>query len=67
MMGSEIHLHVTVGDKDVVLRVPTTELPTEHRAGIPFGTPVHFTFRRDLIHLFDPESEKNLLPLEENA
>jgi multiple sugar transport system ATP-binding protein len=67
MMGSEIHLHVTVGDKDVVLRVPTTVLPKESKAGIPFGTPVHFTFRSDLIHLFDPESEKNLLPLEENA
>ena len=67
MMGSEIHLHVTVGEKDVVLRVPTTVLPKESKAGIPFGTPVHFTFRSDLIHLFDPESEKNLLPLEENA
>ena len=67
MMGSELYLHVTVGDKNVVLRVPTTVLPKEHKAGIPFGTPVHFTFRSDLIHLFDPESEKNLLPLEENA
>ena len=67
MMGSELHLHVTVGATDVVLRVPTTVLPKEHMAGIPFGTPVHFTFRSDLIHLFDPESEKNLLPLEENA
>ena len=67
MMGSELYLHVTVGDKNVVLRVPTTVLPKEQKAGIPFGTPVHFTFRSDLIHLFDPESEKNLLPLKENA
>ena len=65
MMGSEIHLHVNAGGRDVVLRVPTTELSAEHKGGIAYGTPVHFTFRGDLMHLFDPETEKNLLPLEE--
>ena len=24
--------------RDVVLRIPTTDLPAEHRAGIPYGT-----------------------------
>ena len=43
---------------------PTTVLPKEHKAGIAYGTEIHFTFRSDLIHLFDPEMEKNLLPLE---
>ena len=61
MMGSEVYLHVTAAGKDVVLRVPTTKLPPEHRAGIPYGTAIHFTFPADLIHLFDPETEKNLL------
>ncbi|WP_251448103.1 ABC transporter ATP-binding protein [Vermiculatibacterium agrestimuris] len=61
MMGSELYLHVTAGGKDVVLRIPTTDLPVEHRGGIPHGTAVNFTFRPELIHLFDPESEKNLL------
>ncbi|WP_308856036.1 sn-glycerol-3-phosphate ABC transporter ATP-binding protein UgpC [uncultured Oscillibacter sp.] len=65
MMGSEIHLHVNAGGRDVVLRVPTTELSAEHKGGIAYGTQVHFTFRGDLMHLFDPETEKNLLPLEE--
>ena len=65
MMGSEIHLHVNAGGRDVVLRVPTTELSAEHTGGIAYGTQVHFTFRGDLMHLFDPETEKNLLPLEE--
>ena len=64
MMGSEIHLHVNAGGHDVVLRVPTTELASEHKGGFAFGAQVHFTFRGDLIHLFDPETEKNLLPLE---
>ena len=60
MMGSEVYLHVNAAGKDVVLRIPTTELPEEHRAGIPYGTAVNFTFRSDLIHLFDPKTEKNL-------
>ena len=61
MMGSEVHLHVNAGGKDVVLRVPTTDLPAEHRGGIQYGTEVLFTFRPDLIHLFNPESERNLI------
>ena len=61
MMGSELYLHVTAGEKDIVLRIPTTELPPEHRSGIPYGAEVNFTFRPELIHLFDPQTEKNLL------
>lgn len=64
MMGSEVHLHVNASGKDVVLRVPTTDLPEEHRGGINYGTQVHFTFRNDLLHLFNPETEANLLALE---
>ena len=63
MMGSEVHLHVTAGEKDVVLRIPTTGLPAEYRGGIPYGSEVHFTFRPELIHLFDPQTELNLLGL----
>ena len=61
MMGSEVHLHVNADGKDVVLRVPTTDLPEEHRNGIRYGTKVNFTFRNDLIHLFNPETDKHLL------
>ncbi|NCE64565.1 sn-glycerol-3-phosphate ABC transporter ATP-binding protein UgpC [Pseudoflavonifractor sp. 524-17] len=63
MMGSEVHLHVNAGGKDVVLRVPTTDLPEEQRGGIPYGTEVYFTFRSDLLHLFNVSTEENLLPL----
>ena len=63
MMGSEVYLHVNAGGKDVVLRIPTTDLPAEHRAGIPYGAEVKFTFRPEMIHLFDPQTEKNLLGL----
>ena len=61
MMGSEVYLHVTAVGKDVVLRVPTVDLPEEHRAGIPYGTEINFTFRPELVHLFDPSTDLNLL------
>ncbi len=63
MMGSEVYLHVNAGGKDVVLRIPTTDLPAEHRGGIPYGAEVKFTFRPEMIHLFNPSDEKNLLGL----
>ena len=66
MMGSEIHLHVTAkedngAEKDVVLVVATTDLPESFRGGIPYGTTIHFTFPGDLVHMFDKDSERNLL------
>ena len=64
MMGSEIHLHVTAAGRDVVLRVQTADLEKGHRGGFEYGSALNFTFRSDLIHLFDPTTEENLLPLE---
>ena len=64
MMGSEIHLHVNAGGSDVILRVPTTELSAENKAGYAYGAEINFTFRPELIHMFDKETEQNLLPLE---
>ncbi len=61
MMGSEIYLHVTAQRKDVVIRIPTVDLPAEYRDGIPFGTTLHFTFPPELSHLFDKNSEQNLI------
>lgn len=67
MMGSEIHLHVNADGQDVVLRVPTTDLPEKYRTGIAHGTEVRFSIHKDLIHLFDKKTENNLLPLEKEA
>ncbi|MBO5667414.1 MAG: ATP-binding cassette domain-containing protein, partial [Firmicutes bacterium] len=64
MMGSEIHLHVAAAGKDVVVRVPTVDLDEKDRGGFAYGSDFNFTFRPDEIHLFNPEDEKNLLPLE---
>ncbi len=61
MMGSEIHLHLNCEGKDIVIRVPSTKLSAEHRGGFEFGTDLKFAFPADLIHLFDPETENNLI------
>ena len=61
MMGSEIHLHLSCSGKDVVVRIPTTELAGDQRGGLKYGTGVHISFPADLVHLFDPETEENLL------
>ena len=61
MMGSEIHLHANCSGNDVVVRVPSTQLEAENRGGLAYGTEINITFPNDLIHLFDPETEKNLI------
>lgn len=61
MMGSEIHLHLDCAGRDAVIRIPSTQLASEHRSGMARGTQVNITLPPDLIHLFDPETEKNIL------
>jgi multiple sugar transport system ATP-binding protein len=66
MMGSELYLHLSVEmgndqTKDVVMRVSTSELPEAYHGGIPFGTRLHFTFPGNLVHLFNKETEVNLI------
>ena len=64
-MGSEFYLHGTVGEgaeqQNLVMRVQTSELSEAYRSGVPYGTKLNFTFHSNLIHLFDPATEKNLL------
>ena len=61
MMGSEFHLHVDVGGRDTILRVPAMELPEKYRHGIGSCAEIHFSFRAELAHLFSREYENNLL------
>ena len=58
MMGSELHLHMNAGGQDVVAVVPTTELEGKD---VSNGSAVKFTFSAKLLHLFDKETELNLL------
>ncbi|MDO4938357.1 MAG: sn-glycerol-3-phosphate ABC transporter ATP-binding protein UgpC [Lachnospiraceae bacterium] len=58
LMGSELHLHVNSDGKDVVIVVPTTDIDVDAIHGK--HAEVHYTFRPELMHIFDKETEKNL-------
>ena len=61
MMGSELHLHVKVGDDKLIARTPTVELSHEQRANLKNGHAVSLTFPGKVMYFFDPTTEKNLL------
>ena len=57
MMGSAVHLHINVDGKDCIIIVPTLDMDT---GGLVSGAKVRFTFAPNAIHMFDPETQKNL-------
>ena len=61
MMGSSMHLHVKTEEKDVVLVLQTVDLPVSKRAGFAYGERISFTFDPELMHMFDAETEMNLI------
>ena len=61
MMGSAIHLHVNAAGKDIILIVQTADLEKDLRAGFAYGSEIGFSFRADLIHMFNPETQQNLI------
>ncbi len=61
MMGSEMHIHMSVDKQDVVVRVPTVDLNEKFRGGIGYCAEIHFKFPPALVHLFSKEDERNLL------
>ena len=57
MMGSAVHLHINVDGKDCIIIVPTLDMDT---GNLVSGATVRFTFAPNAIHMFDPETQKNL-------
>ena len=57
-MGSELHLHVNSNGKDIVIVVPTTDIDLNAVHGS--HKKVAYSFRPELMHFFDKETEKNL-------
>ncbi len=57
MMGSAVHLHINVDGKDCIIIVPTLDHDT---GSLESDAKVRFTFAPNAIHMFDPETEKNL-------
>lgn len=60
MMGSEMYLHLLVNEKDVVIRVQTTDM-NPHVFEPGKVNMIQFAIPEGQLHLFDPETEKNLL------
>lgn len=57
MMGSEVHLHLSVLDKDAIIIVPTLDLETSN---FEMGQKIAFTFGGGVAHVFSKDNEKNL-------
>ncbi len=58
MMGSELHLHMDLDGRDVIAVVPTAGLDMSK---ICKNGTIHFSARPELMHLFDPETDLNLI------
>ena len=60
MMGSEVYLHVSAGETDVVIRVPSTEM-SGALAASRRNSEVSFKIPGELVQLFDAETQHSLL------
>ena len=62
MMGSELHLHVSITeDQTAILRMPTIDLTPQRRERLQAGSQLYFSFPSKVIQLFDPQTEDSLL------
>lgn len=61
MMGSAVHLHVTAGGVETIIIVSTLDLPEDGQVSHPSGTSIRFTFGENLMHLFNKETQENLI------
>ena len=57
MMDSEIHLHLTCADRDVIVRGDTADLPLNQQGGIARKTPDNSSS----CSRFNSETENNLI------
>ncbi|MCF0116099.1 MAG: ABC transporter ATP-binding protein, partial [Erysipelotrichaceae bacterium] len=58
MMGSEVHLHISMNGDEIIAVVPTANLDMDL---VDVGKTVTFDFDSGLAHLFNPETERNLI------
>jgi multiple sugar transport system ATP-binding protein len=57
LMGSTVNLHITAAGKPGVIIVPTIDMGSK---SFSMGADIAFTFDGSVVHLFDPETGKNL-------
>ena len=58
MMGSEVHLHVSVFGRDAIIIVPTIDL--ENGVSFAMGQDIYFRFEGKVAHVFSSETGLNL-------
>lgn len=62
MMGSELYVHCKMPDgREIIIRTPTIDLSVKQKLTIHNGGTLKITFRPDAMHLFDCQSELNLI------
>ena len=61
MMGSEVHLHVSAGGDETIIRAPALEFSGGFQAKEVIGREISFTFHAGFVNLFDAETEQNLI------
>ena len=62
LMGSTVHLHVRIQDRDAVVVLPTLKLSSPANHAFSLGAKIFLSVQGDVLHLFDPDSGENLLP-----
>ena len=55
MMGSEVHLHINTGGKDIIIIVPIVDSNGNHIGSFTAGEPINFTFSGNVCHIFDQD------------
>ena len=58
MMGSEMHLHMTAGGNEIIAVVQTADVEFDD---VSIGTHLKIGFNPKRIHIFDSETEENIL------
>ncbi len=62
MMGSELHLHVTVEDGSrLIIRIPTLGLSEEEKKSLEQGAALYLGVESKAMHFFSEETEENIL------
>ncbi len=61
MMGSSVHLHLKDGEREVVIVRPTGDTPEACPSTLATGASVRFRLPGVQCHLFDKETENNLI------
>jgi multiple sugar transport system ATP-binding protein len=61
MMGSEMHLHVKIGEDEIVIRTATSDFLQDYTFEHNQESLIYFTFPGAMIHLFDNETQMNMM------